>query len=96
MIFQYNFMYLFDVYDFHTTLNYLHLLLLWMSVFPNSTFNLNKGALAGIILGAIACAVTLSAIISLIISRFYLRSHHVLSKRKQCEYLRTLEIRCSE
>ncbi|GKV44005.1 hypothetical protein SLEP1_g51234 [Rubroshorea leprosula] len=43
----------------------------------------SKGALAGIILGTFAGAVTLSAIISLIIFRRHLRGYHAVSKRRQ-------------
>jgi hypothetical protein len=52
---------------------------------PGST--LSKGALAGIILGTIAGAVTLSAIVSLLILRKHTRKHHAVSKRRRCEYL---------
>ncbi|XP_029124521.1 probable LRR receptor-like serine/threonine-protein kinase At1g06840 isoform X2 [Cajanus cajan] len=43
---------------------------------------ISKGALAGIILGAIACAVTLSAIVSILILRIRLRDYRTLSKRR--------------
>ncbi|XP_059429387.1 probable LRR receptor-like serine/threonine-protein kinase At1g06840 isoform X2 [Corylus avellana] len=48
---------------------------------PGST--LSKGALAGIILGTIAGAVTLSAIVSLLILRKHTRKHHAISKRRR-------------
>jgi hypothetical protein len=49
--------------------------------------NLSKGALAGIILGTIAGAVTLSTIVSLLILRKRTRKHYVVLKRRRCEYL---------
>ncbi|RDY08683.1 putative LRR receptor-like serine/threonine-protein kinase, partial [Mucuna pruriens] len=42
---------------------------------------ISKGALAGIILGTIACAVTLSAIVSILILRIRLRDYPALSRR---------------
>ncbi|KAE8039439.1 hypothetical protein FH972_011850 [Carpinus fangiana] len=48
---------------------------------PGST--LSKGALAGIILGTIAGAVTLSAIVSLLILRKHTRKHHAVLKRRR-------------
>lgn len=49
---------------------------------------LGKGALAGIILGTIAVAVTLSAIVSILILRKHLKDrHHTISRRRRCEYL---------
>ncbi|CAB4312324.1 unnamed protein product [Prunus armeniaca] len=44
---------------------------------------LSKGALAGIILGTIAGAVTLSAIVSLLILRKHLRDRHTISRRRR-------------
>ncbi|GLT26767.1 hypothetical protein SLA2020_018120 [Shorea laevis] len=49
---------------------------------PFST-SISKGALAGIILGTFAGAVTLSAIISLIMLRRRLRRYHAVSKQRQ-------------
>lgn len=48
---------------------------------------LSKGALAGIILGTIAGAVTLSAFVSLLILRKHLRDRHTISRRRHSEYL---------
>jgi predicted RND superfamily exporter protein len=48
---------------------------------------LSKGALAGIILGTIAGAVTLFVIISLLILRKHKWKHRAVSKRRRCEYL---------
>ncbi|KAL4299602.1 hypothetical protein HN51_050306 [Arachis hypogaea] len=48
----------------------------------SSGSGLSKGALAGIILGSIAVAVTLSAIVSLLILRIRLRDYRILSKRQ--------------
>ncbi|CAJ1970782.1 unnamed protein product [Sphenostylis stenocarpa] len=52
---------------------------------PSSSSGISKGALAGIVLGAIACAVTLSAIVSILILRIRLRDYHALSKRRNGE-----------
>ncbi|TKY56617.1 LRR receptor serine/threonine-protein kinase [Spatholobus suberectus] len=49
---------------------------------PSPSLGISKGALAGIILGAIASAVTLSAIVSILILRIRLRDYRVLSKRR--------------
>ncbi|KAJ4719276.1 Leucine-rich repeat protein kinase family protein [Melia azedarach] len=64
----------------------LHFTLLdpYKDVFPTSSNSgLSKGALAGIILGAIAVAVTLSAIVSLFIVRARLKDYHAISKRRR-------------
>lgn len=54
----------------------------------SSGSGISKGALAGIILGAIACAVTLSAIVTILILRVRLRDYRVLSRRRSGgEYL---------
>ncbi|GLU11957.1 hypothetical protein SLE2022_286730 [Rubroshorea leprosula] len=50
---------------------------------PSLSTGVSKGALAGIILGTFAGAVTLSAIISLIIFRRRLRGYHAVLKRRQ-------------
>ncbi|KAL9236477.1 hypothetical protein vseg_011143 [Gypsophila vaccaria] len=42
----------------------------------SSASGLSKGAIAGIVLGAVAVAVTLSAIASLLLYRLYLKKHH--------------------
>ncbi|KAK3188564.1 hypothetical protein Dsin_028125 [Dipteronia sinensis] len=47
---------------------------------------ISKGALIGIILGGIAAAVTLSAIVSLVIVRANFRGYHPLSKKRQHSY----------
>lgn len=47
---------------------------------------LGKGAIVGIVLGSIAAATTLSAIVSLLILRMRLRDHRLISKRRYCEY----------
>ncbi|KAK7372243.1 hypothetical protein VNO80_05617 [Phaseolus coccineus] len=52
------------------------------TITPSSSSGISKGALAGIILGAIACAVTLSAIVSILILRIRLRDYRALSKRR--------------
>ncbi|RDX99607.1 putative LRR receptor-like serine/threonine-protein kinase, partial [Mucuna pruriens] len=43
---------------------------------------ITTGALVGIIIGAIACAVTLSAIVTILIVRIKLRDYHAVSKRR--------------
>ncbi|GKV43995.1 hypothetical protein SLEP1_g51225 [Rubroshorea leprosula] len=48
---------------------------------PSLSTSISKGALAGIILGTFVGAVTLSAIISLIIFRRHLKGYHTVSKR---------------
>jgi hypothetical protein len=52
---------------------------------PRST--LSKGALAGIVLGTIAGAVTLSAVVTLLILRVHMRKHPAVPRRRRCEYL---------
>ncbi|XP_027332565.1 probable LRR receptor-like serine/threonine-protein kinase At1g06840 isoform X2 [Abrus precatorius] len=52
-------------------------------IIPSSSSGLSKGALAGIVLGAIACAVTLSAIVTILILRIRLRDYHTLTKRRR-------------
>ncbi|KAK7290326.1 hypothetical protein RIF29_04655 [Crotalaria pallida] len=54
-------------------------------IFTNpSSSEISKGALAGIILGSIACAVTLSAIVTLLILRVKLKDHHhAVSKQRR-------------
>ncbi|TXG46832.1 hypothetical protein EZV62_026126 [Acer yangbiense] len=61
-------------------------------VFPASPKGaISKGALIGIILGGIAAAVTLSAIVSLVIVRANLRRYHPLSKRQRCDIFYELD-----
>ena len=48
---------------------------------------LSKGALAGIVLGTIAGAVTLSAVVTLLILRMHMRKYRSISRRRHCEYL---------
>ncbi|CAL0301367.1 unnamed protein product [Lupinus luteus] len=43
---------------------------------------ISKGALAGIVVAAIACAVTLSAVVTLLILRVKLKDHRAVSKRR--------------
>ncbi|KAG9443313.1 hypothetical protein H6P81_014653 [Aristolochia fimbriata] len=49
--------------------------------FTNS--GISKGAVAGIVLGSIAGAVTVSAIITILILRKYSKSYHAISRRRQ-------------
>ncbi|KAK0579849.1 hypothetical protein LWI29_032447 [Acer saccharum] len=63
------------------------------SVFPASPKGaISKGALIGIILGGIAAAVTLSAIVSLVIVRANLRRYHPLSKRQRSYSMNLIKI----
>jgi nitrate reductase gamma subunit len=55
---------------------------------------LSTGALAGIVLGAIAGAVTLSAVVSLLIVRVRMRKYHAVSRRRHCEYLMSMILGC--
>ena len=73
-----------------------------LAVFTNVTENagspssgLSKGALAGIVLGTIAGAVTLSAVVTLLILRVHMRKYHAIAKRRHCEYLMFLKFGCS-
>ncbi|RDX76520.1 putative LRR receptor-like serine/threonine-protein kinase, partial [Mucuna pruriens] len=50
-------------------------------IITSPSSGISKGALAGIVLGAIACAVTLSAIVSIIILRIRLRDYRTPSKQ---------------
>lgn len=56
-------------------------------VVTSRSSGISKGALAGIILGAIAIAVTLSAIVTLLIMRVQMRNYRAIPKRHHCEYL---------
>lgn len=55
---------------------------------------LSTGALAGIVLGAIAGSVTLSAIVSLLILRVHTRKYHAISRTRRCEYLMSMILGC--
>lgn len=58
-----------------------------VTVIPSSSSpsGIGKGALAGIVLGAIAGTVALSAIVSLLITRRYMRKYRAISKRRHGE-----------
>ena len=47
---------------------------------------IGTGALVGIIIGAIAVATTLSAIVSLLILRKRLKDNRAISKRRRCKF----------
>lgn len=49
----------------------------------SSKSGISTGALIGIVIGAIACAVTLSAIVTILILRIKLKDHHAVSKRRR-------------
>ncbi|KAI4306305.1 hypothetical protein L6164_029591 [Bauhinia variegata] len=53
-----------------------------VTIVTSSSGGISKGALAGIIIGAIACAVTLSAIVTLLILRMRMKNYHAVSKRR--------------
>lgn len=55
-------------------------------ILPSSRSGMSKGTLAGIVSGAIAVAVTLSAVVSLFILRKRMKYHAIL-RRRHCEYL---------
>lgn len=48
----------------------------------SSKSGISTGALVGIVIGAIACAVTLSAIVTILILRVKLKDYHSISKRR--------------
>lgn len=53
----------------------------------SSKSGISTGAIVGIVLGAIACAVTLSAIVTLLILRTKLKDYRAVSKRRHGEFL---------
>jgi uncharacterized protein (DUF2062 family) len=53
---------------------------------------LSKGALAGLVLGTIVGAVTLSAVVTLLIMRMHVRKYHAVSRRRQCEFLKFMKL----
>lgn len=55
---------------------------------------ISKGALAGIVLGAIAFVVTFSAIVTILVLRIRLRDHPTPSKRAKGEYLKMNNLAC--
>lgn len=65
----------------------LILLIVVAVIGPSSKSGISTGALVGIILGSIACAVSLSAIVTLLILRTKLRSHRAISKRRHGEFI---------
>ncbi|XP_027160272.1 probable LRR receptor-like serine/threonine-protein kinase At1g06840 [Coffea eugenioides] len=52
-------------------------------VFPSSSSGISKGAIAGIVLGATAGAVTLSALVTLLILRLHMKKKQAVSRRRQ-------------
>ena len=56
---------------------------------------LSKGTLAGLVLGTIAVAVTLSAVVTLLIMRRRVGKYHSHSRRRRCEYLMFVKLRFS-
>ncbi|XP_027941999.1 probable LRR receptor-like serine/threonine-protein kinase At1g06840 isoform X2 [Vigna unguiculata] len=71
-----------DLFGPYELLDFVLLDIYSEAITPSSSSGISKGALAGIILGAIACAVTLSAIVSILILRVRMRDYHALSKRR--------------
>jgi nitrate reductase gamma subunit len=55
---------------------------------------LSTDALTDIVLAAIAGAVTLSAVVSLLIVRMLMRKYHAVSRRRHCEYLMSMILGC--
>ncbi|CDP04034.1 unnamed protein product [Coffea canephora] len=51
-------------------------------VFPSSSSGVSKGAIAGIVLGATAGAVTLSALVTLLILRLHMKKKQAVSRRR--------------
>ncbi|KAK7385631.1 hypothetical protein VNO78_31379 [Psophocarpus tetragonolobus] len=71
-----------DFFGPYELLDFILLDLYRDAIIPSSSSEISKGALVGIVLGAIACAVTLSAIVSILILRIRLRDYRALSKRR--------------
>uniref|UniRef100_A0A2N9EXA5 Protein kinase domain-containing protein n=1 Tax=Fagus sylvatica TaxID=28930 RepID=A0A2N9EXA5_FAGSY len=59
---------------------------------PSSGLSLSKGALAGLVLGTIVGAVTLSAVVTLLIMRMHVRKYHALSRRRHYEFLMFMKL----
>ena len=53
---------------------------------------LSKGALASLVLGTVAGAVTLSAAVILLIMRMHVGNYHSLPRRHHCEYLMYMKL----
>lgn len=49
--------------------------------------NISIGIWVAVILGAIACTVAVSAVVTLLIARRYARKHRNLSRRHSCKFL---------
>lgn len=65
----------------------LIVMLFCFAVFPEATSSgVSKGALAGIILGSVAAAVTLTAIIAIIIMRKRIKGYTAVARRKRCKH----------
>lgn len=56
-------------------------------IVTSSSSGISKGALVGIVLGAIAFVVTFSAIVTILVLRIRLRDYRTHSKRTKGEYL---------
>lgn len=56
----------------------------------SSKSGISTGALVGIILGSIACVISMSAIFILLVLRIRLRRHDAVSKPHHCEFLLTM------
>lgn len=66
-------------------------------MFPSaSPSGLSKGAVAGIVLGSAAVAVTLTAIIALIIMRKRMKGYRAVARRKRCKHFLVDANMCSE
>ena len=60
----------------------------------SSRSGLSKVSLVGIVLGTIVGAVTLSAVVTLLILRVHMRKHHAVSRRHHREYLMFMKLGC--
>ena len=58
----------------------------------SSRSGLSKVSLVGIVLGTIVGAVTLSAVVTLLILRVHKRKHPAVSTRRHCEYLMFMKL----
>ncbi|XWS71957.1 hypothetical protein CRYUN_Cryun03dG0183200 [Craigia yunnanensis] len=72
-----------DIFGPYELLNFTLLDIYRDELVTTSTSGISRGALIGIVLGGIAVAVTLSAVVTLLILRVRLRNYRVVSKRRQ-------------
>jgi hypothetical protein len=94
LTFYYVFIYEVDILKIAMILFMLMVLTNVIGALTPSRSALSTGALAGIVLGAIAGAVTLSAVVSLLIVKVRMRKYHAVSRRHHCEYLMSMILGC--